>query len=81
MTVTDTSVAIESMTRQDWDAVRAIYREGLATGLAAFMADPPSWRAWDAKQIAGLRFVARRVTGSGGGGVAGWAALGAVPDT
>ena len=32
---------IAEMRRRDWSQVRAIYGEGLATGLAAFMTAPP----------------------------------------
>ena len=69
--------AIESMKPGDWDQVRAIYREGLATGLAAFMTNPPSWKAWDAGHLTVGRLVAR----SEDGAIAGWSALAPVPDT
>ena len=35
---------IDDMKREDWSQVRAIYGEGLATGLAAFMLSPPRWQ-------------------------------------
>ena len=69
--------AIEAMVKDDWDEVRAIYREGLATGLAAFMTDPPSWRAWDAGHLKIGRLIARMDDGT----VGGWSALARVPDT
>lgn len=34
---------IQDMQRNDWTQVRAIYGEGLATGLAAFVTAPPKW--------------------------------------
>jgi phosphinothricin acetyltransferase len=68
---------IDAMRRDDWPQVKAIYREGLATGLAAFMLDPPGWRAWDAGHLASGRLVARADDRA----VLGWAALARVPDT
>ena len=38
---------IEAMTPADWESVRAIYREGIATGHATFEADAPDWETWD----------------------------------
>lgn len=71
------SALIEQMQRDDWKAVRAIYGEGLATGLAAFMTSPPKWGAWNAGHLGLGRLVARRPDGT----VAGFAALSPVPDT
>ena len=68
---------IESMQRGDWPAVRAIYGEGLATGLAAFMTSPPKWGGWNAGHLDIGRLVARDT----GGRVTGFAALSPVPDT
>ncbi len=68
---------IETMQRDDWTAVRAIYGEGLATGLAAFTTSPPKWGAWNAGHLDIGRLVARQDDGSG----AGLAALSPVPDT
>lgn len=65
------------MTREDWSAVRAIYAEGLATGLAAFTTSPPKWGAWNAGHLETGRLVVRRDDDS----VAGFAALSPVPDT
>jgi L-amino acid N-acyltransferase YncA len=68
---------IDDMTRDDWRRVRAIYGEGLATGLAAFTTSPPKWGAWNASHLEFGRLVARRAPGD----VAGFAALSPVPDT
>ena len=68
---------IDTMQRQDWAQVRAIYGEGLATGIAAFMKTPPKWPAWHAGHLEFGRFVARDRAGA----VFGWSALGPVPDT
>ena len=43
----------------DWPAVQAIYAEGLATGLAAFMTDPPSQLKWDAGHLPFSQLVLR----------------------
>lgn len=69
--------AIDDMKPDDWDQVRAIYREGLATGLAAFMTNPPSWKTWDAGHLTVGRLVARMDDGA----IVGWSALAPVPDT
>jgi phosphinothricin acetyltransferase len=70
-------VAIDDMRKHDWTEVRAIYREGLATGLAAFMLDPPSWNVWDSGHLPVGRLVARASDNA----IVGWAALAPVPDT
>ncbi|MEZ5855752.1 MAG: hypothetical protein R3D67_13780 [Hyphomicrobiaceae bacterium] len=67
---------IVAMDRADWKAVKAIYAEGLATGLAAFMTTPPLWRDWDRQALAIGRLVARS-----GNDIVGWAALAGVADT
>jgi RimJ/RimL family protein N-acetyltransferase len=69
-------VAIEPLGADDWPAVAAIYREGLAGGLATFETDVPSWDEWSEGHLADHRVVAR-VTG---GPVLGWAALSRVSD-
>ena len=69
---------IEDMANRDWTQVRAIYREGLATGLAAFALRPPSWKAWDSGHLPVGRLVARAIDD---GAIVGWAALAPVPDT
>ena len=60
---------IESMTADDWPAVRAIYEEGLATGHGSFETTAPSWEDWNAKRTPHTRLVARD------GDVLGWVAL------
>ena len=68
---------IETMQRDDWPTVRAIYGEGLAAGLAAFTLTPPKWPEWNRDHLPFARLVAR----DDGGDVCGWAALSHVPDT
>src|ERR687894_429293 len=54
----------------DWEAVRAIYLEGIATGNATFETDAPDWETWDEGRLKDARLVARSE-----GRVVGWAAL------
>jgi L-amino acid N-acyltransferase YncA len=61
---------IDAMTPADWPQVRAIYVDGIATGLATFETGAPSWEQWDAGHLPNCRLVARR-----GESVVGWAAL------
>ena len=68
---------IHPMQRRDWKPVKAIYAEGLATGLAAFATAPPLWKSWDAGHLP----IGRRVARAAEGAVIGWAALAPVPDT
>jgi phosphinothricin acetyltransferase len=63
-------VVIEAMTPDDWQVVRAIYREGIATGDATFETDAPSWETWDNGHLRAGRLVARAA-----GRVVGWSAL------
>lgn len=76
---------IDTMRRADWGPVKAIYRAGLASGLAAFMTDPPGWRAWDAGHLPLGRLVARAsgdtVDNTHEGPLLGFSALAPVPDT
>src|SRR6185369_3244860 len=58
------------MLPQDWDAVRAIYLEGIATRNATFEQSAPDWDAWDRGHLTCCRLVARI-----GGEVLGWTAL------
>lgn len=61
---------IERMNREDWEAVRSIYEEGISTGRATFETDVPERSEWNRSHLPGLRFVARA-----GDRVVGWAAL------
>jgi phosphinothricin acetyltransferase len=64
------SVVIETMMPADWEQVRAIYLDGIASGQATFEVEAPSWEQWDAAHHPFARLVARTA-----GQVAGWAAL------
>ena len=61
---------IDAMQAADWEAVRAIYLEGIATGDATFETTAPEWAHWDRAHLGFARLVARR-----GDQIIGWAAL------
>ena len=61
---------IEYMELRDWDAVREIYLEGIATGNATFETHAPEYDDWNAAHLESCRLVARD-----GDRIAGWAAL------
>jgi phosphinothricin acetyltransferase len=78
------SFLIDALTAADWEQVRAIYVEGIATGQATFEIEAPPWEQWDAGHLAACRLAARprgRVPASGqalgghDGRLVGWAAL------
>jgi L-amino acid N-acyltransferase YncA len=69
MQVTD-DVVIDMMKEKDWDAVRAIYLEGIATGNATFEKSAPDWENWDASHLRSCRLVARSDEN-----ILGWGAL------
>jgi len=62
--------SIERMEIADWPEMVEIYRAGIATKIATFETDVPSWETWDKNHIKACRIVARS-----GGSVVGWAAL------
>ena len=64
------NLVIEKMTPEDWETVRAIYLEGIATRNATFETDAPGWEKWDRNHMQDCRLVARK-----GDQVIGWAAL------
>ncbi|MET1072374.1 MAG: metalloregulator ArsR/SmtB family transcription factor [Umezawaea sp.] len=66
-------VVVRPLRHDDWEAVRRIYAEGIATGDATFETEVPSRTSLDGKWLAEHRWVAE-VDGQ----VAGWAAATAV---
>jgi len=76
MGMNELNFAIDVMKREDWPQVRAIFSEGLATGLAAFMLSPPRWLVWNNGHLNVGRSVAR----ANDGHILGWSALAPVPD-
>ncbi|MEU8413793.1 GNAT family N-acetyltransferase [Amycolatopsis japonica] len=63
-------VSVRALKTADWTAVRRIYAEGIATGVATFETEVPSRKALDAKWLPGHRWVAET-----DGEVAGWTAV------
>jgi phosphinothricin acetyltransferase len=61
---------IEELRPKDWDQVRQIYLDGLATGQASFEIEAPSWEVWNKNHHSHSRLVARQ-----DGRVIAWAAL------
>jgi L-amino acid N-acyltransferase YncA len=61
---------IDKMTPDDWEQVRNIYQEGIATGHATFEREAPDWERWNTAHLPELRFVVRD-----GGIIMGWAVL------
>ena len=61
---------IDVMQPDDWNTVRTIYLQGIATGNATFETDAPEWEEWDANHLACCRLVARVDDA-----IVGWAAL------
>jgi phosphinothricin acetyltransferase len=62
-------MTVRDLAPGDWPAVRAIYEDGIRSGVATFETKAPSWEEWDAAHPA-LRLVAEL-----DGRVVGWAAL------
>ncbi|MXX69819.1 MAG: N-acetyltransferase, partial [Gemmatimonadales bacterium] len=54
------AIEIRRLRREDWDPVRRIYEEGIATGDATFETESPGWESWDASHLESCRLVAER---------------------
>src|SRR5438270_1287834 len=67
------TLSVNPMRAQDWEAVREIYLDGIATGHATFETAAPEWEKWDQGHLPHSRLVARVADR-----VVGWAALSAV---
>ena len=65
---------VEPMQAIDWEAVRGIYLEGVATGNATFETTAPSWETWNTGHLQHSRLVAKS-TESTTPEILGWAAL------
>src|SRR6266852_934356 len=61
---------IDDLRPEDWQQVRRIYLDGLATGQASFEVDAPSWESWDRRFHCHSRLAARE-----NGQLIAWAAL------
>lgn len=62
--------AIDHMKAGDWEEVRSIYLEGIASGNSTFETEAPSWEKWNDAHLQIARLVMRD-----GDRVLGWAAL------
>jgi L-amino acid N-acyltransferase YncA/DNA-binding transcriptional ArsR family regulator len=71
-------VTVRALEPRDWPAVRRIYAEGIATGIATFETTVPNRVTLDAKWLPGHRWVAE--LSDNPGEVVGWTALSPVSD-
>jgi L-amino acid N-acyltransferase YncA len=67
---TSITFTIAPMQDSQWEVVRAIYEEGIATGNATFETSAPEWEVWNAGHLKDCRFVAGCENE-----ILGWAAL------
>lgn len=66
------NLSIRTMLLDDWEAVKQIYLEGIATGNATFETQAPDWKDWNRSHLEVCRLVA---VSNPGDSVTGWAAL------
>jgi phosphinothricin acetyltransferase len=64
------TIDINTMTDGDWESVREMYAQGIATGLATFETEVPSWEQWNTAHHESCRLVA-----CADGKIVGWVAL------
>jgi L-amino acid N-acyltransferase YncA len=64
------ALKIRDLRPGDWPEVAGIYAAGVATRIATFETDVPSWEEWDTRHLASPRLV-----GVEAGAVVGWSAL------
>lgn len=64
---------IRPLTATDWEFVRVIYAAGIASGLATFETEAPTWEQWHSNHLPAPRLVAVAKES-----VVAWAALGPV---
>jgi L-amino acid N-acyltransferase YncA len=66
---------LKALRPEDWPSIRAIYEEGIATGLATFETHAPEWADWDQNHLVQCRLAAWRTGEDGIQQIAGWTAL------
>jgi phosphinothricin acetyltransferase len=66
---------LDALRPSDWEQVRSIYLEGIASRNATFETEAPTWEKWDAAHLPFGRLVARAADV-----VLGWSALSPVSD-
>ncbi len=54
------TITIRAMTTDDWEAVHAIYQQGIATGIATLEVEAPDWENWNARHYEQCRLVAEQ---------------------
>jgi L-amino acid N-acyltransferase YncA len=65
------SVKLRELVSQDWQQVREIYEEGIATGNSTFQTTAPTWEEWNSSHVKNSRIVAEDEENN----ILGWAAL------
>jgi phosphinothricin acetyltransferase len=63
-------ITLDVMKPSDWEAVKEIYEEGIATGNATFQQSAPGWEEWNNSHLPHSRIIAKE-----GDETIGWAAL------
>lgn len=63
-------ITLHKMQPGDWEAVRQIYEEGIATGNATFQQQAPDWEEWNGNHLEHSRIIAKEDDI-----ILGWAAL------
>lgn len=63
-------ITLRTLTREDWPQVKAIYQQGLDTGIASFETLAPAWAKWDKAHLKIGRIVAEDLDE-----IMGWVAL------
>jgi L-amino acid N-acyltransferase YncA len=71
--VAERELQIRPLVETDWESVRSIYLAGIATGLATFETEAPSWERWNNAHLP-----APRLAAISSQGMVGWAALSSV---
>ncbi|MES2827693.1 MAG: N-acetyltransferase family protein [Bacteroidota bacterium] len=61
---------IRDLLHLDWEQVKSIYENGIATSNATFQTRAPTWEEWDSSHLGNCRIVIEE-----SGEVVGWAAL------
>lgn len=63
-------ITLDKMLPADWEALKQIYEEGIATGNATFQQRAPGWEEWNNDHLPHSRIIAKE-----DGTILGWAAL------
>ena len=63
-------IILGEMLPEHWEEVADIYKQGIATGMATFERNVPSWESWDKNHMKECRSIAKKADK-----VIGWAAL------